>query len=46
MKICPVGGELFRACGETDMTKLTVAFHVLLTGLEVGNTIRHDVSKS
>jgi len=31
MKICPVGAELFHADGrmdrQTDMTKLTVAFH-------------------
>jgi len=26
MKIRPVGAELFRANGRTDMTKLTVAF--------------------
>jgi len=26
MKICPVGAELFRADGWTDMTKLIVAF--------------------
>jgi hypothetical protein len=27
MKIRPVGAELFREDGWTDMTKLTVAFH-------------------
>ena len=26
MKVCPVGAELFRADGRTDMTKLIVAF--------------------
>jgi len=26
MKIHPVGAELFHAVGQTDMTKLTVAF--------------------
>jgi len=27
MKICPVGAERFHADGQTDMTKLIVAFH-------------------
>jgi len=27
MKIRPVGAELFHADGQTDITKLTVAFH-------------------
>jgi len=27
MKICPVGAEFFHADGQTDMTKLVVAFH-------------------
>jgi len=26
MEICPVGAELFRADGRTDMTKLIMAF--------------------
>jgi len=26
MKICPVGAELFHVVGQTDTTKLTVAF--------------------
>jgi hypothetical protein len=27
MKICPVEAKLFHMDGQTDMTKLTVAFH-------------------
>jgi hypothetical protein len=30
MKIRPVGVQLFRADGQTDMTKVTVASHYLL----------------
>ena len=26
MEICPVGAELFRSNGQTDMTKLIIAF--------------------
>ena len=32
MKIRPVGAELFHADGQTDMTKLTVAFRNLRMG--------------
>jgi hypothetical protein len=33
IKICPVGAELFYADGQTDMTKLIVAFRSLPTRL-------------
>jgi hypothetical protein len=36
MTIRPVGGELFRARGETNMTKLTVAFHSFANGPKGG----------
>jgi hypothetical protein len=36
MKIRPVGGELFRTCGETDMTNLTVTFHSFANGPKGG----------
>jgi len=49
MKIRPVGGELFRACAETDMTtKLTVAFHSSANGPKGGKyhqTRRFEVLK-
>jgi hypothetical protein len=34
IKIRPVGAELFHADGQTDMTKLTVAFHNSANRLE------------
>jgi len=36
MKIRPVGTELFRADGQTDMTKLIVVFRNLQTRLSTG----------
>jgi len=48
MKIRSVGGELFRAYGETDMTKLTVAFHSFSNGPKGGQyhqTRRFEVLK-
>jgi len=36
MKIRSAGGELFRAYGETDTTKLTVAFHSFFNGPKGG----------
>jgi hypothetical protein len=37
MKIRPVGAELFHADGETDMTKLTVAFRNFSNAPKNGN---------
>jgi len=34
MKIRPVGAELFHADGQTDITKLVVAFAILQTRLK------------
>jgi len=34
-KTCPVGDELFRADGQTSMTKLTVAFRNTETRLKI-----------
>jgi len=35
MKIRPMGGELFRADGQTDMTKLIVTFAILRMHLKL-----------
>jgi hypothetical protein len=37
MKIRPVGAELFHADGQTDMTKLIVAFRNFVNAPESGN---------
>jgi ribosomal protein L18E len=44
MTILPVGAELYRVDGQTDMTKLTVAF--LNFSKKSKNRIRQDTSKS
>ena len=42
MEIRPVGAELFREDGRTDMTKLTVALAILQTLLQIVLDIRKD----
>jgi hypothetical protein len=37
MKICPVGAELLREDGQTDITKLVVSFAILQTRLITGS---------
>jgi hypothetical protein len=36
MKVCPEGAELFHADGQTDMTKVTIAFHNFMNILTKG----------
>jgi hypothetical protein len=42
MKIRPVGAEFFYADGRADMTRLTVAFVILRTGLQNGTNLFFD----
>jgi len=46
MKIRPVGSELFHAGGQTDMTKLSVAFFAILqTRLDIYTYISQKYKK-
>jgi hypothetical protein len=48
MKICPVGAELFYADGQTDMTKLIVAFRNFAKAPNVFDVVRtcQNISKN
>jgi hypothetical protein len=45
MKILPVGAELFQEYGQTDMTKLVVAFCFLRTRLETEQCTQFETSE-